>query len=102
MTMSPLYSSGKPCLTGTHNETVKKLALFSAIIRGIMMESRLRVSVPWECFQFFNQIENSITFTNRKFYHIYTEAIVIHKSRNLVGTLRFVLKITVFLLCLWV
>ena len=63
MTMSPLYPCGKPCSRGTHNETVKNLALFSSIINGIMMESRLRISVPWECFQFFNRIENSITFT---------------------------------------
>ena len=30
MTMSALYPSGKPCSTGTHNEAVTKLALFSA------------------------------------------------------------------------
>ena len=63
MTMSPLYPCGKPCSRGTHNETVKNLALFSSIINGIMKESWLRISVPWECFQFFNRIENSITFT---------------------------------------
>ena len=59
MTMSPLYPCGKPCSTGTHNETVKKLALFSAIIIGIVMESRAGISIPLECFQFFNRIENS-------------------------------------------
>ena len=34
MTMSPLYPWGKPCSTGTHTETVKKLALFSAFDRS--------------------------------------------------------------------
>ena len=63
MTMSPLYPCGKPCSRGNHKETVKNLALFSSVINGIMMESRLRISTPWECFQFFNRIENSITFT---------------------------------------
>ena len=64
MTMSPLYPCGKPCSRGTHHETVKNLALFSSIINGIRKASRLRISVPWECFQFFiNRIENSITFT---------------------------------------
>ena len=78
MTMSPLYPCGKPCSRGTHNEIVKNLALVSSIINGIMMESRLRMSVLRKCFQFFNRIENSITFTPSK--------IVIHKSRNLIGT----------------
>ena len=59
MTMSPLYPCGKPCSRGTHNETVKNLGLFSSIIYGIMMKPRVRISAPWECFQFFNQIENS-------------------------------------------
>ena len=63
MTTSPLYPCGKPCSRGTHHETVKNLALFSSIINGITKESRLRISIPWECFQFFNRIENSITFT---------------------------------------
>ena len=63
MTMSPLYPCGKPCSRGTHHETVKNLALFSSIINGIRKESRLRISIPWECFQFFNRIENSITLT---------------------------------------
>ena len=63
MTMSPLYPCGKPCSRGTHNETVKYWAQFSSIVNGIMMESRLRISVLWKCFQFFNRIENSITFT---------------------------------------
>ena len=34
MTMSPLYPSGKPCSTGTHNETVKNLALSPAFGRS--------------------------------------------------------------------
>ena len=63
MTMSPLYLCGRPCSRGTHHETVNNLALFSSIINGITKESRLRISIPWECFQFFNRIENSITFT---------------------------------------
>ena len=45
MTMSPFYPCGKPRSTGTHNETVKKLALFSAVINGIVMESQLRISI---------------------------------------------------------
>ena len=63
MTMRPLYPCGKPCSRGTHNETVKNLALFSSIINGITKELRLRISIPWECFLFFNRIENFITFT---------------------------------------
>ena len=63
MTISRLYPCGKPCSRGTHNETVKNIAQFSSIINGIMMESRLRVSIPWECFKFFNRNENFITFT---------------------------------------
>ena len=63
MTMSPLYPCGKPCSRGTHNEKLKNLALFSSIINGIMKESRLRFSIPWKCFQLFNRIEHSITFT---------------------------------------
>ena len=43
-----------------------------------MMEPWLRISIPWKCFQFFNRIENSITFA---------VTTVIHKSRNLIGTL---------------
>ena len=76
--MSLLFPCGKPCSRGIRNETVKNLALFSSIINGIMMESRLRISIPWGSFQFFNRIE---------IYHIYTLTMVIHKSRNLIGTL---------------
>ena len=34
MTMSPLYSCGKPCSTGTHNETVKNLTQLTAFDRS--------------------------------------------------------------------
>ena len=34
MTMNPLYPYGKPSSTGTHDKTLKKLALFAAIING--------------------------------------------------------------------
>ena len=74
MTMSPLYPCGKPCSTETHNETVKNLALFSAIINGINgFESQSRGSV-------FNSSLES------KFDHIYTVTKVIHKSCSLIGT----------------
>ena len=63
MTMSPLYPCGKPCSRGTQNETAKTLALFPSIINGIMIESPLRISIPWECSQVFNRTETSITFT---------------------------------------
>ena len=69
MTMSPLYPCGKPCSRGTRNETVKNLALISSIINRIMMESQLRITIPWECFQFFNRIENSITLLTQ-FLHL--------------------------------
>ena len=37
MTMSPLYPCDKPCSAGTHKtETLKKLALFSALDRSIV------------------------------------------------------------------
>ena len=35
MTMSPMYSYGKPCSRGPHNETEKNFALSSSIINGI-------------------------------------------------------------------
>ena len=78
MTTSPLYPCGKPCSRGTNNVKVKNLVLFSSIIKAIMMESRLRNSNPVGVV--------SILQSNRKFYHIYTVTIVIHKSRNLIGT----------------
>ena len=34
ITMSPLYPGSKPCSTGTHNETVKNLALSHAFHRS--------------------------------------------------------------------
>ena len=44
--VSPLHSCSKPCPTGTHNETVKKLTLFFALINRIMIELRLVISNP--------------------------------------------------------
>ena len=61
----------QPCSRGTHNEAVKNLFLFSSII----VASNLN---PLGVF--------SILESNQRFYHIYTLAIVIHKSRNLIGT----------------
>ena len=75
MTMSLLYPCGKPCSTGTHNETVKKLTLFSKVINGITASNLNPVGVF------------SVPQSNRKFYHICSVTIVIHKSHNLVGTL---------------
>ena len=77
MTMSPLHPCGKPCSRGTH-ETVKNLPLFSSIINGIMMEVASNLN-PVGVF--------SVLQSNQKFYYIYTVTIVIHKSRNLIGTL---------------
>ena len=74
MTMSLLYPCGEPCSTGTHNTTVKKLAPFSGITASNLD--------PLEVF--------SILQSNLKFYHIYTVTIVIHKSRNLIGTVGIV------------
>ena len=74
MAMSPLYPCGKPCSTGPHNQTVKNLAPFSAI-----MASNLNPVGALSILQ--------SNWSNRKFYHIYTViTIVIHKSRNLIGT----------------
>ena len=69
MTMSPLYPCGIPCSIGTHNETVKNLALFSSIINGIAKESQLRISITWECFQYgltggFSRLERLTTMPN--------------------------------------
>ena len=62
MAMSSLYPCGKPCSTSTHNETIKKLTLFSSVIDGIMIESLFRIWKPvgmlW------------VLILNRKFYHI--------------------------------
>ena len=57
--MSSLYPCSYPCSTGTHNETAKKLALFFAmeLYYDGMTASNLH---PLVCFQFFNQIKNSI------------------------------------------
>ena len=78
MTMSPLYPCGKPCSRGTHNETVKILALFSSIINGNYDRILASNLSPVGVF--------SILQSNQKLYHIYTVTIVIHKSRNLIGT----------------
>ena len=91
--VSPLNPCGKSCSTGTRNETVKKLSLFSAFdrsnydeITASNLESRSLISnhglnsrISSKCYQFFNRIENSITFA---------VTIVMHKSCNLIGTLR--------------
>ena len=77
MTMGPLYPCGQPCSRGTHNETAKNLALFSSIINGIMMKSRLRISIPWSVFN--SSIESKILS------HLHCNK-VIHKARNLIGT----------------
>ena len=90
--MSPLYLCGKPCSTGTQNETVKRLTLFSAFIRRIMivitapnLKSRSLISNPaWnlECrsnvISFSSRIDSSI---------IFAMTIVIHAYRNLIGNL---------------
>ena len=57
---------------------LKKLILSSRFINGILVESSPRNRIPWEFFQSFNRIKDSITFA---------VIIVIHKSRNLIGTL---------------
>ena len=75
MAMSPLYPCGKSFSTGTHDEIMEKVFLFSAIIYGIMMESRLRISYLGGIL--FNRIENSIPFT---------VTMVIHKSCILIDT----------------
>ena len=61
MAIGPLYPCSKPFSTGPHNETVKKLTLFSAIINRI------------------NRIEHCITFA--------TLTIVGGKFRNLIDTI---------------
>ena len=68
MTMSPLYPCGKPCSRGTHHETVNNLALFSSIINGIRKESRLRISIPWECFQLLRAKEYGLVGKETKWY----------------------------------
>ena len=60
----------------TAKQTLLSIALEHWIVKSARngFESR----IPWECFQFFNRIENSITFA---------VTIVIQKSRDLIGTL---------------
>ena len=84
-----MYPYGKPCSRGTHNETMKnffhceKTALFSSIINGIRISVRpgIRAASNLNPVGLFSILQSS-----RKFYHIYTVTIVIHKSRNLIGT----------------
>ena len=76
MTMSLLYPCGKPCSTGTHNETVKRLILFSAVINGIMIETFFMI----ESRLLWDSIESKKSFT-------YAVTIVICKSRNLISSL---------------
>ena len=81
ITMSHLYLCGKPCSTWTHNEIVRNLTKSSAFINLTMMESRSVISkhdLEYECYQFFNQIKNSITSA---------VTMVIHISLCLIGTL---------------
>ena len=81
--MNPFYPCGKPCLTGTHNKKVKKLTLFFAFIKGIMgimMELRLRNLNPVRML--------SVLQLNKKNSIAFPLSIVIHKSDNLIGTLR--------------
>ena len=76
--MSPLYPCSKPCSTGTHTETVKKLTKFLAFINRIMMESLLRISDHSGTLSILQSNRNSITFAL---------TIIIHKSCNLIGIL---------------
>ena len=63
MTMSPLKLipvGGKPCSRGTHNETVKRLPLFFAVINGIVIESH---PIAQSCGGIFNSsIKSKICF----------------------------------------
>ena len=76
--MSPLYPCGKVFSRETHNETVKNLGpIFSHHqwnYDGITVSNLNPIRVF------------SILQSNQKFYHIYTITIVIHKHRNLIGT----------------
>ena len=76
MTMSPLHPCGKPCSKGTHNETVKNLALFSSIINGIMKNHGFESPSLGSVFN--SSIEPKILS------HLHLN--IIHKSRNLIGT----------------
>ena len=79
MMMSPLYPCGKPCSRGTHNETVKNLALSSFFNHqwnydGIMASNLSPVGVF------------SILLSNGMLYHICIVTMVVFKSHNLIGT----------------
>ena len=81
MTISPLYPCDKPCSRGTHNETINSEKLGSIFFNhqlnydGITDSNLNPVGVLL------------ILQSNRKFYHIYTVTMIIHKCRNLIGTL---------------
>ena len=79
MTMKPLCPWSKPCSTGTHNETVKKLALFSIFCNHQWNYHGITTSNPMGVF--------SILQWSQDFYHIYTITTVIQKYHNLIGTL---------------
>ena len=79
MTTSPFYPCGKPCSRGTHDETVKNLAL--SFFNHQWDYDRITDSNLDPVGMF------SILQSNLRFYHIYTVTIVIHKFRNLNGTL---------------
>ena len=77
MTMSPLYPCDKPCSRRTQNDSEKSGPIFfnhQWNYDGIMALNLNPIGVF------------SILQSNRKFYHIYSVTIVIHKSRNLIGT----------------
>ena len=78
MKMSPLYPCGKPCSRGTHNETVKTLG--PIFFNHQWNYERITASNLHPVGAF------SILQSSRKFYHIHTLTIIIHKSRNLIGT----------------
>ena len=78
MAMNLLYSRGKSCSTGAHNETMKKVSLFSGFINRILIESQPPMS---------NLILMlSVLQANRKFI-IFTVTTVIYKFHNLIGIL---------------
>ena len=78
MTMSLFYPSGKTSSTETHSEAVKKLTLFSASFNRIMMESRIRI---------LNSVGTLSLLQSSQYFITFAVTIVMHKSRNLIGTL---------------
>ena len=64
LTMISLDPCGIPYSTGTPNNTVKKLTLFSAIINRIMMESPSRISNPgWQSRSMTSNLEPRLNVT---------------------------------------